>query len=110
MVSLLRIITLFILAGLAEIGGGWLVWQWLRVGRSWPLGLAGAILLILYGIIPTWQPETHFGRVYAAYGGVFVILSLLWGWCIDGWLPDRYDLVGASVVLIGVAILLAPSR
>ena len=110
MVSLLRIITLFILAGLAEIGGGWLVWQWLRVGRSWPLGLAGAILLILYGIIPTWQPETNFGRVYAAYGGVFVILSLLWGWCIDGWLPDRYDLVGASVVLIGVAIMLAPSR
>ena len=110
MVSLLRIITLFILAGLAEIGGGWLVWQWLRVGRSWPLGLAGAILLILYGIIPTWQPETHFGRVYAAYGGVFVILSLLWGWCIDGWLPDHYDLVGASVVLIGVAIKLAPSR
>ena len=110
MVSLLRIITLFILAGLAEIGGGWLVWQWLRVGRSWPLGLAGAILLILYGIIPTWQPETHFGRVYAAYGGIFVILSLLWGWCIDGWLPDRYDLVWASVVLIGVAIMLAPSR
>ena len=110
MVSLLRIITLFILAGLAEIGGGWLVWQWLRVGRSWPLGLAGAILLILYGIIPTWQPETNFGRVYAAYGGVFVILSLLWGWCIDGWLPDRYELVGASVVLIGVAIMLAPSR
>ena len=110
MISLLRIITLFILAGLAEIGGGWLVWQWLRVGRSWPLGLAGAILLILYGIIPTWQPETNFGRVYAAYGGVFVILSLLWGWCIDGWLPDRYDLVGASVVLIGVAIMLAPSR
>ena len=110
MVSLLRIITLFILAGLAEIGGGWLVWQWLRVGRSWPLGLAGAILLILYGIIPTWQPETHFGRVYAAYGGVFVILSLLWGWRIDGWLPDHYDLVGASVVLIGVAIMLAPSR
>ena len=110
MVSLLRIITLFILAGLAEIGGGWLVWQWLRVGRSWPLGLAGAILLILYGIIPTWQPETNFGRVYAAYGGVFVILSLLWGWCIDGWLPDRYDLVWASVVLIGVAIMLAPSR
>ena len=110
MISLLRIITLFILAGLAEIGGGWLVWQWLRVGRSWPLGLAGAILLILYGIIHTWQPETNFGRVYAAYGGVFVILSLLWGWCIDGWLPDRYDLVGASVVLIGVAIMLAPSR
>ena len=110
MVSPLRIITLFILAGLAEIGGGWLVWQWLRVGRSWPLGLAGAILLILYGIIPTWQPETNFGRVYAAYGGVFVILSLLWGWRIDGWLPDHYDLVGASVVLIGVAIMLAPSR
>ena len=108
--SILLISTLFLLAGLAEIGGGWLVWQWLRVGRSWHWAFAGAILLVLYGIIPTWQPETNFGRVYAAYGGFFVILSLLWGWRMDGWIPDRFDLIGASIVLIGVIIMLYPSR
>ena len=108
--SILLISTLFLLAGLAEIGGGWLVWQWLRVGRSWHWAFAGAILLVLYGIIPTWQPETNFGRVYAAYGGFFVILSLLWGWRMDGWIPDRFDLIGASIVLIGVIIMLSPSR
>ena len=108
--SILLISTLFLLAGLAEIGGGWLVWQWLRVGRSWHWAFAGAILLVLYGIIPTWQPETNFGRVYAAYGGLFVILSLLWGWRMDGWIPDRFDLIGASIVLIGVIIMLSPSR
>jgi small multidrug resistance family-3 protein len=101
---------LFILAGLAEIGGGWLVWQTLRSGRPWSWALGGSILLVLYGIIPTWQPETTFGRVYAAYGGIFVVLSLLWGWRVDGWQPDRYDLLGATVVLIGVAIMLWSPR
>jgi small multidrug resistance family-3 protein len=110
MLTVLRVIALFVIAGLAEIGGGWLVWQWLRLGRPWLWGLAGGLLLVLYGIIPTWQPETNFGRVYAAYGGIFVLLSLLWGWRIDGWHPDRYDLVGASIVLIGVAIMLWSPR
>jgi small multidrug resistance family-3 protein len=67
-------------------------------------------LLLLYGVIPTWQPESYFGRVYAAYGGIFVVLSLLWGWRLDGWLPDRYDLAGAAVVLAGVAIMLWSPR
>jgi small multidrug resistance family-3 protein len=101
---------LFVLAGLAEIGGGWLVWQWLREGRTWPWGLGGGLLLLLYGIIPTWQPEPNFGRVYAAYGGIFVVLSLLWGWRMDGWLPDRFDLLGAAIVLCGVAIMLWSPR
>jgi small multidrug resistance family-3 protein len=75
---------LFMLAGLAEIGGGYLMWLWCRDGRAWPLGVAGrGGLSVLYGIIPTYQPA-HFGRVYAAYGGAFVILSVLWGWAIDG--------------------------
>ena len=60
--------------------------------------------------MPTWQPETNFGRVYAVYGGVFVILSLLWGWRVDGWQPDRYDLTGAAIVLIGIAIMLWSPR
>src|SRR4029434_9117011 len=74
---------LFVLAGLCEIGGGWLVWQWLRESRPWPWGAIGVLVLILYGIIPTFQPA-HFGRFYAAYGGVFIVLSLLWGWMFDG--------------------------
>lgn len=101
---------LFIIAGLAEIGGGWLVWQTLRVGRPWSWAAGGSLLLVLYGIIPTWQPESNFGRVYAAYGGIFVILSLLWGWRVDGWLPDRYDLLGATIVLVGVSIMLWSPR
>jgi small multidrug resistance family-3 protein len=107
---LLQVVVLFVIAGLAEIGGGWLVWQWLRAGRGWTWGLAGGLLLLLYGIIPTWQPETNFGRVYAAYGGIFVALSLLWGWRMDGWIPDRYDLTGAAIVLLGVTVILWPSR
>lgn len=110
MLTMTRVIFLFIVAGLAEIGGGWLMWQWLRLGRPWLWGAAGGILLVLYGIIPTWQPETTFGRVYAAYGGIFVILSLLWGWHIDGWLPDRFDLLGAAIVMVGVAIMLWSPR
>lgn len=104
--EILRTILLFIVAGLAEIGGGWLVWQWLRAGKGLGWGLAGAIILVAYGIIPTFQPEPTFGRVYAAYGGVFIALALLWGWQVDGWQPDRYDLFGAALALVGVGIIL----
>ena len=96
---------LFILAGLCEIGGGWLVWQWLRGGKGISWGLVGGVVLILYGIIPTFQPA-HFGRVYAAYGGFFIALSLLWGWMIDRNVPDRFDVVGAVVSLVGVCIIM----
>lgn len=106
MLEVLRSVLLFLLAGLAEIGGGWLVWQWLREGRGIWLGVLGGIILIAYGIIPTWQTEPAFGRVYAAYGGVFIVLSILWGWKIDGWQPDRYDLLGAAIALVGVAIIM----
>lgn len=96
---------LFFLAGLCEIGGGWLVWQWLRESRSWSWGLIGGLVLILYGIIPTLQPA-HFGRVYAAYGGFFIVLSLLWGWIFDGNIPDRFDVIGAVVTLVGVCVIM----
>jgi small multidrug resistance family-3 protein len=96
---------LFLLAGLCEIGGGWLVWQWLREDRSFSWGLAGAIVLIAYGVIPTFQPA-HFGRVYAAYGGFFIVLSLLWGWILDGNVPDWYDVVGGAISLVGVGIIM----
>lgn len=96
---------LFLIAGLCEIGGGWLVWQWFREGRGFLWGLVGGVLLILYGIIPTFQPA-HFGRVYATYGGFFIVLSLLWGWIIDGTTPDRFDTIGAGIALAGVSVIM----
>lgn len=102
-------VVLFVLAGLAEIGGGYLVWLWWRDGRAWPVGLAGAVVLVLYGIIPTYQPA-HFGRVYAAYGGVFVVLSVLWGWAVDRVPPDRYDVIGALICVLGLAVIMYTPR
>ena len=102
---ILKSAMLFILAGLCEIGGGYLVWLWLRGGKTPVLGLAGGIILFLYGVVPTFQPA-HFSRVYAAYGGVFVILALLWGWLIDGKAPDRFDLLGGTFCLLGVAMIM----
>ena len=95
----------FCLAGLCEIGGGYLVWLWLRDGKPILYGLSGALVLVIYGVIPTLQPA-HFGRVYAAYGGVFIVLSILWGWKIDRIVPDRFDLIGGAVALVGVAIIM----
>ena len=102
-------LALFILAGLCEVGGGYLVWRWWRNGASWLAGLAGALLLVAYGIVPTYQ-SVHFGRVYAAYGGIFVILSLAWGWAIDGIRPDRFDVAGGMVCLVGVGVIMYSPR
>jgi len=85
------------------------VWLWWREGRPWPLGLVGAGVLVLYGLIPTYQ-AAHFGRVYAAYGGVFVVLSLLWGWAVDRVSPDRYDIAGVCLCLVGVAVMMYAPR
>lgn len=95
----------FILAGLCEIGGGYLIWLWLRQERSFWFGLLGAVLLTLYGIIPTLQPA-NFGRVYAAYGGVFILLSILWGWQVDKTVPDKFDLIGAFIAIAGVFVII----
>ena len=106
---MIQSVLLFIAAGVCEIGGGYLVWQWWREGAPWPIGLLGAAALVLYGVVPTYQPA-HFGRVYAAYGGVFVVLSVLWGWGFDGTAPDRYDLLGALACLVGVAVIMYVPR
>lgn len=99
-------LALFVLAGLAEIGGGWLVWQSLREGKGVGWLLVGAAILFLYGVIPTLQPIPHFGRVYAAYGAFFIVLSLAWGRWVDGWMPDRWDLVGAAVAVAGAVLMI----
>ena len=103
--ALVRSGALFVLAGLLEIGGGYLVWQWLRAGRPVLAGIAGAAMLTLYGVVATYQPA-DFGRTYAAYGGVFIVLALLWGWRVDGRRPDLPDLVGAAVCLVGAAVIM----
>ena len=99
----------FMLAALCEIGGGYLIWLWVREGKSVGLAFGGAVVLILYGLIPTLQPA-NFGRVYAAYGGVFVVMSILWGWRVDKIVPDRFDLLGGLVALVGVSIIMYAPR
>jgi small multidrug resistance family-3 protein len=94
----------FLLAGLCEIGGGYLVWLWLREDMSWMLGVLGGFFLFAYGIVPTFQPY-HFHRIYSAYGGIFIVMALLWGWVIQGIRPDMFDIIGAIISLIGVAII-----
>jgi small multidrug resistance family-3 protein len=105
MTVVVRSFALFVVAGLCEIGGGYLIWQWWRSGASWLVGLAGAALLVAYGFVPTYQPA-HFGRVYAAYGGVFIVLALLWGWGVDRIAPDSFDLFGGALCLAGVAVIM----
>lgn len=104
-----RSIGLFLAAGLAEIGGGYLIWLTLREGRSPWLAVCGGLVLVLYGVIPTLQPA-GFGRVYAAYGGFFILLSLLWGWVFQGSTPDRWDVLGAMVSIVGALIIMYAPR
>jgi small multidrug resistance family-3 protein len=103
-------LALFALAALAEIGGAWLVWQGVREDRGWIWVGAGFIALGLYGLVATLQPDAHFGRILAAYGGVFVAGSLAWGMVVDGFRPDRYDVGGALICLVGVAVIMYAPR
>ncbi len=109
-VVVLRSVALFLLAALAEIGGAWLVWQGVREQRGLLWVGAGVLALGAYGFVATLQPEAHFGRVLAAYGGVFVAGSLAWGVVADGFRPDRYDVIGALVCLAGVAVIMYAPR
>jgi small multidrug resistance family-3 protein len=106
---MLKSLLYFIWAGLFELGGGYLVWQWLRAGQPWWWGLAGGIALAIYGAIATLQPA-DFGRVYAAYGGVFIAMAMFWGWQVDRVRPDRYDLLGATLAIISVLIIMYAPR
>lgn len=109
MIDLVFSLALFFLAALFEIGGGYLVWLWLRENKGIIFGLLGGITLAFYGIIPTFQPA-HFGRVYAAYGGIFIISSLIWGELVDKKKPDKYEIIGALISLVGVVIMFYTPR
>jgi len=101
---ILTTLGLFFFASLLEIGGGYLVWKWLRNHKGKVFGLIGGLILFVYSIIPTFQPA-DFGRVYATYGGIFIIVSIMWGYWIDKKKPDRFEIIGSIIVLVGVAVM-----
>lgn len=108
--TVVRSLVLFALAAFAEIGGAWLVWQGVREHRGLLWIGAGVVSLGLYGFVATLQPDAHFGRILAAYGGVFVAGSLVWGVVVDKFRPDRWDYVGAAICLVGVAVIMYAPR
>src|ERR1019366_4016403 len=101
---ILRSIAIFILAGLCEICGGYLIWLWLKEGKPFYYGIVGGIILALYGVVATLQ-TSNFARVYATYGGVFIMMSLIWAYKMDNYSPDKYDIIGALIALTGVCII-----
>src|SRR5581483_12503014 len=105
-----RSLALFVLAAIAEIGGAWLVWQGVREHRGGAFIGAGIVALGAYGFVATLQDDAHFGRILAAYGGIFVAGSLAWGMVADGFRPDRFDYLGAAICLIGVAVIMWAPR
>jgi small multidrug resistance family-3 protein len=109
-VAILQSLGLFVIAAFAEIGGAWLVWQGVREDRGVAFIGLGIMALALYGFVATFQPDAHFGRILAAYGGIFVAGSLAWGVVVDGFRPDRWDLLGAALCLVGVAVIMYAPR
>ncbi|MFI1162018.1 YnfA family protein [Streptomyces sp. NPDC020801] len=107
---ILRSAALFVVAALFEIGGAWLVWQGVREHRGWLWATGGVLALGAYGFVATFQQDAHFGRVLAAYGGIFVAGSLLWGVVADGYRPDRWDVTGALICLAGMAVIMWAPR
>ena len=104
--TVVQAIVLFIVAGLAEIGGGWLVWKSVRDHKPWWWALLGSLVLIVYGFLPTLQPTDSFGRIYAVYGGFFIFMSFVMGWWLDGDRPDKGDVIGGCIALGGVLLIL----
>jgi len=107
--NIIKSLSIFVLAGLCEIGGGYLVWLWLKENKPMWYGVIGSIILIMYGIVATWQ-TANFGRVYATYGGIFIIMALFWAWRVDGFKPDRYDIIGAIIALLGACMIIYMPR
>ena len=108
--TILRSVALFALAAIAEIGGAWLIWQGVREHRGALWIGAGVVALGAYGFVATLQPDASFGRILAAYGGIFVAGSLAWGVVVDKFAPDRWDIAGAAICLLGVAVIMYGPR
>lgn len=115
LLTVVQALALFIVAGVAEVLGGWFIWMTIRGNNSsatgsnkkpWWFALLGSLILVAYGFIPCLQPTDSFGRIYAAYGGFFIVLSFLFGWVLDGDRPDIGDVVGGSIALVGVSLIM----
>lgn len=102
-------LVLFAAGAVFEIGGGYLVWLWLREHHRKFFGIMGGVVLFMYGVLQTYQ-QAPFSRAYAAYGGVFIISSMIFGFVMDKKRPDRLDIVGATLVIIGTAIMMYVPR
>jgi len=109
-VLVIRSLALFVVAAVFEIGGAWLVWRGLREHKGLAWVAIGALSLALYGVVATLQPDAAFGRILAAYGGVFVAGSIAWGMVFDGYRPDRFDVLGAGICLVGMAVIMYAPR
>ena len=107
--AIIKSLLIFLLAGICEIGGGYLVWLWLKDDKPFWYGLLGGFILALYGVVATLQTSS-FGRVYAAYGGIFIVMSLLWAYKVDKFSPDKYDIIGACIALLRVCIIFYSPR
>jgi small multidrug resistance family-3 protein len=99
-------LAIYALAALAEIGGCFAFWLWLRTGKPALWLLPGLAALVLFAWLLTLSPAEHAGRAYAAYGGIYIALTLLWLWAVEGFRPDRWDVIGGVVCLIGAEIIL----
>jgi small multidrug resistance family-3 protein len=108
-ISIFASVVLFFVAALAEIGGGYLVWKWIRERKGIVFGVVGGIILFIYGIILTLQPS-NFGRVYAAYGGIFILSAIIWGILVDKKNPDRYEVIGSLTAILGAIIIFYAPR
>ncbi len=103
--NVVKTLAIFLAAALGELGGTYAVWRWLRGGATPLLALVGVAAMFGYAVVQTYQPETRYGRVYAAYAGVFLVGATVWGWLVDGKTPDRFDAVGAVIVLLGIVTI-----
>ncbi len=104
MIEVVTSLGIFFFSALLEIGGGYLVWKWLRIDKRKIFGVIGGLVLFSYGIVMTLQPA-EFGKVYATYGGIFVVSSIIWGYWVDKKKPDRFEIIGSVIVLIGVTVM-----
>ena len=107
---IVKTFVIYVFAALGELGGTYAFWRWLKGGGPAYLAFAGMAALLFYAVIQTYQPEGAYGRVYAAYAGVFLVGAMLWGWVIDGKMPDRFDFIGAAITMVGVVVVIFGRR